>query len=100
MNLVDKHWFVYILTNYPNTVLYIGITNNLQRRILEHKSGLSNRAFTKRYRLYKLVWFESFPSPEEAIVVEKKVKGWSRDKKLNLIKKGNPNFQDIASVYK
>lgn len=95
---MERQYFVYILTNYSNTVLYIGITNNLQRRILEHKSGLSDRAFTNRYRLYKLVWFESFPSPEEAIVVEKKIKGWSRDKKLNLIKKDNPNFQDISSV--
>ena len=95
-----KSWFVYILTNYSNSVLYTGITNNLNRRISEHKEGLIKDSFTSRYKLYKLLWFEEFPSPNEAIQVEKRVKDFRRDKKINLIKLKNPNFQDLFTLRK
>ncbi len=98
--LMVKSWFVYILTNYPNSVLYTGITNNLNRRISEHKEGLIKDSFTSRYKLYKLLWFEEFPSPNEAIQVEKRVKDFRRDKKINLIKLKNPNFQDLFTLRK
>ena len=92
----SRSWFVYIITNYNNTVLYTGVTNNVQRRIREHRTGINN-SFSKRYRLYKLIWFQEFSSPEEAIAVEKKIKGWKREKKLNLIKKLNPSFRNLLS---
>jgi putative endonuclease len=90
-----KKWFVYVLTNYLNTVFYTGITNNLERRVFEHKKGFSKNSFSNRYRLYKLVWFEEFSSPIEAIEAEKKIKDWRREKKLNLIKNKNPSLKDL-----
>ena len=95
---MNKSYFVYIVTNYKNTVLYTGITNNLLKRVEEHKSGLIKNSFTSKYRLYKLVWFEEFRNPEEAIIIEKKIKGWKRCKKDDLIKSKNPNFQDLIST--
>lgn len=96
---MGKKYFVYIITNYTNNVLYIRLTNNLQRRIYEHKNSLINNSFTKKYRIYKLVWFEEFNSPKEAIVIEKKIKGWKREKKLSLIKEENPNFKDLNTLH-
>ena len=90
-----KKWFVYIITNYTNNVFYIGITNNLIKRCWKHKKGFIKLSFSSKYRLYKLVWFEEFNSPQEAIEIEKKIKKWSRKKKLNLIKEKNPKFQDL-----
>ncbi len=95
---MKRCWFVYIITNYRNTVLYIGITNDLEKRIWEHKNGLIETSFSKRYRLYKLIWFQEFNSPQEAIEIEKKVKGWRREKKLNLIRETNSNFQDLFTL--
>ena len=86
---MPKQYFVYIATNQRNTVLYTGVTNNLERRMSEHKSGLIKSSFSKRYRLYKLIWFEEFSSPQEAILAEKKIKGWKREKKLTMIKMTN-----------
>lgn len=91
-----KSWFVYIITNYTNSVLYTGITNNLTRRLWEHKNGVNVTSFSKKYKLFKVVWFEQFPSPLSAIEVEKKIKGWTRQKKLNLIKTSNPDFKNLA----
>jgi putative endonuclease len=76
---MSKSWFVYIITNYKNTVLYIGITNNLKRRIWEHKTGLIKNSFSKKYHLYKLMWFEEFNTPQETIEAEKIIKGWRRE---------------------
>lgn len=92
---MDKKYFVYIITNYTNIVLYTGITNNLQKRVEEHKSGLVESSFTKKYHVYKLVWFNEFNTPEEAILIEKRIKGWKRERKLNLIKEHNPKFNDL-----
>ena len=77
---MSNNYYVYIITNYENTVLYTGITNDLQKRIEEHKINVSNNAFSNKYRLYKLVWFEEFNSPDEAILIEKRIKGWIRKK--------------------
>jgi len=96
---MNKDWFVYIITNYRNTVLYIGITNNLKRRIWEHKSGLIKSSFSKKYKLYKLVWFKTFNNPSQAIEFEKKIKKWRREKKINLIKEKNSNFQDLFTFH-
>ena len=94
----EKRWYVYIITNYTNTVLYIGVTNNLVRRINEHRQGIGSK-FAKRYNLYKLIWFEEFASPVEAITAEKRLKGWRREKKVRLIEKNNPHWQDLSRVW-
>ena len=87
-------YFVYILTNKSNT-LYIGVTNNLERRLQEHKSK-QIPGFTALYNLNKLVYFDEFSRVEDAIAVEKKLKGWTRKKKINLIKTINSEFKDLA----
>ena len=92
-----KEYAVYILTNITNTVFYTGITNDLNRRIIEHKQCVSPNSFTGKYKVHKLVWFEFFPSPEEAIVIEKRIKGWLRIKKIKLIMSKNSKFQDLFS---
>ena len=90
-----KHYYVYILTNKSNKVLYTGVTNNILRRIYEHKAGFI-KGFTKKYRVKKLVYFESFTNPNDAIAAEKKIKGWLRSKKIVLIESMNPNWKDLS----
>ncbi|MFA6531588.1 MAG: GIY-YIG nuclease family protein [Patescibacteria group bacterium] len=94
---MQKRWWVYIITNHTDAVLYTGITNDLDRRVFEHKNGLIKNSFSKRYKLYKLVWFQEFNSPAEAIAAEKKVKGWTREKKIALIEQDNANRADLAN---
>jgi putative endonuclease len=89
-------FYTYILTNYKNTVLYVGITNNLERRVTEHQRGSDKNSFSSRYRLYKLVWFEEFTNPTDAIAAEKRIKGWTRAKKVALIRTINPTFKNLA----
>lgn len=91
---MNTNFYVYIAANQSNTVLYTGVTNNLQRRISEHKNKLIP-GFTSKYNVNKIVWYEVFPNPEEAISAEKKIKGWLRSKKIELIKKSNPEFKDL-----
>ena len=95
---MSNNYYVYIITNYENTVLYTGITNDLQKRVKEHKKNVSNNAFSNKYCLYKLVWFEEFNSPNEAILIEKRIKGWIRKKKIDLIKNKNPSFKDLYTL--
>lgn len=90
-----KEYSVYILTNFNNLVFYTGITNNLKRRIWEHKNSVNPDSFTTKYNVNKLVWFEYFPTSEEATIVEKRIKGWLRVKKIKLIKSSNPLFKDL-----
>jgi len=92
---MKKQYYIYIVTNKRNTVLYVGITNNLERRIFEHKNKLL-KGFTSKYNVTKLVYYEVFNSPREAIAAEKKIKGWIRAKKINLIKSINPDFKDLT----
>jgi putative endonuclease len=79
-----------------NSVNYTGITNSLERRIWEHKNSYNSESFTARYNLYKLVYFEEFSDANLAIKREKQIKGLSRQKKFNLIKKTNPDLNDLA----
>lgn len=88
--------YTYIITNHVNSVFYIGVTNNLERRISEHKTETFNNSFSKRYRLYKLIWFQEFNNPLEAITAEKKIKGWKRNRKIELIKEINPKYNDLT----
>jgi len=89
-----KQYFIYIITNKRNTVLYTGMTSNLPRKIDEHKSG-KIKGFTSRYNVNKLVYAEAFDSPEFAIMAEKKIKAGSRKKKIDLIKSINPSFEEL-----
>ena len=83
------------MTNYSNTVLYTGVTNDLLRRVAEHKDGKNLNSFTYRYNLKKLVYFESFHTIEEAIAREKQIKGGNRKKKENLINSINPEWKGL-----
>ena len=89
-----KQGFVYILTNTRNTVLYTGVTSNLQKRIFEHRSKLVP-GFTKKYNCTKLVYYEIHDDIESAIAREKQVKAGSREKKLDLIRTTNPTWTDL-----
>jgi len=91
--MTENNYYVYILTNKSNT-LYIGITNDLIRRLYEHKNKLI-AGFTKKYNIDRLIYYEVFDSPETAIQREKEIKSWTRKKKLELIKKINPNFEEL-----
>ena len=86
---------IYIMTNHTNTTFYIGVTNNLLRRVFEHKTK-QNDGFTAKYNLNKLVYFEITPLIEDAINREKQLKNWKRDWKIALIKTRNPNFVDLS----
>ncbi|KKS38514.1 MAG: hypothetical protein A3G49_06415 [Candidatus Sungbacteria bacterium RIFCSPLOWO2_12_FULL_41_11] len=90
-----KNYYVYIATNWKNTVFYTGVTNNLARRMREHKNKLFE-GFTKKYNVNKLVFYEVFKNPIEAIGAEKKIKGWLRRKKIDLIKSKNQEFKDLS----
>ncbi len=96
--MVEKEYCVYIMTNFHNTVLYTGVTNNLQRRVLEHKSGKGG-VFTSRYHLTKLVYFETGSDINAAIFREKQIKAGSRQKKIDLINSMNPEWNDLYDEY-
>ncbi|OGK14518.1 hypothetical protein A3C98_05680 [Candidatus Roizmanbacteria bacterium RIFCSPHIGHO2_02_FULL_37_15] len=88
-----KDYFVYILRNYSGN-FYIGITNNIGKRVWEHKNKLAD-GFTKKYNIDKLVYYEIYNNPQNAIEREKQLKNWNRKKKINLIIKLNPKFEEI-----
>lgn len=92
-----RSYFIYILTNRTNTTLYIGGTNDLDRRMFEHIQGIE-AGFTSRYKLTKLVYLEEYPTAKEAIAREKQLKNWHREWKLNLIREKNPKLRDLNSV--
>jgi len=89
-------YYVYILTNYSKSSLYIAITNNIHRRMYEHKNR-SFTGFTKKYQINILVFAEEFSSAYDAIENEKRLKGWSRKKKNQLIEQSNPKWKDLSA---
>ena len=91
---MKKCFFVYILTNYTNNVFYIGIRSNLIQRVWQHKKKLVE-GFTNKYHLWKLVYYEVYEDANTALAREKQLKNWRREKKLMLIKRQNPTFQEI-----
>ncbi|MGD8226697.1 MAG: GIY-YIG nuclease family protein [Desulfobacteraceae bacterium] len=91
---MNKQYFVYIMTNKNNTALYTGVTNDLKRRVYEHKEKIVG-GFTKKYNLNKLVYYEIFEDPENAILREKQIKGGSRQRKIDLINSLNKEWQDL-----
>jgi putative endonuclease len=94
---MHREFFVYILTNKSNRVLYTGVTNDLSRRMYERKT-LTGSKFTSRYKVTKLVYFETFDTPGDAIAREKQIKAGSRPKKFNLINNFNPNWDDLTNA--
>lgn len=90
-----KQYYVYILASKPLGTLYIGITNDLARRVYEHQNGIIE-GFTKKYGVHQLVYFETTESVEVAIVREKQLKKWNRAWKIRLIEKDNPYWQDLS----
>ena len=90
----ENQYYVYIITNKYNTTIYVGVTNNLVRRIYEHKNKLVE-GFSSKYNLNKLIYFECTENVESAIIREKQIKNYSRAKKELLIEKMNPNREDL-----
>jgi putative endonuclease len=90
----DKCYWVYILASQIGGTLYIGVTNNLVRRVYEHRMGLVE-GFTKQYGVHRLVYFEQFDDIEQAILREKRLKSWKRAWKIQLIEENNPNWDDL-----
>ena len=90
----EHSYFIYLLTNYTKTVLYTGVTNNLQQRILEHYNSRGKlESFTGRYHAFYLLYWEEFQYINDAIAREKEIKGWSRAKKEALIATENPGLK-------
>ncbi len=91
-----KLWCVYIMSNKPNGVIYIGVTNNIDERIKEHKNKIYPKSFTAKYNCDKLIYFEEFENSEEASIREKQFKKWKRDWKIKLIEEMNPSWSDLS----
>ncbi len=90
-----KYYYVYMLTNYLNKVVYVGVTNDLERRIYEHKNKLVD-GFSSRYNLKKLIYYEVFGDIRQAIAREKQLKGLIRKKKDELVNQANPQWRDLS----
>jgi putative endonuclease len=94
MSIVGRRYYVYILGNRSGT-LYIGVTNNIERRLFEHRTGVVT-GFSRKYKLDRLLYLEETGQVDEAIAREKELKAWRRQKKLDLVRKANPRFEDLA----
>lgn len=94
---MERGGAVYIITNKHNKVLYTGVTSNLQARVFEHQEKTNPNSFSAKYNLNKLVYYKGFQHIEEAIAEEKRIKGGSRKKKINLIESINPTWGDLRN---
>src|SRR6266513_6359058 len=90
-------FYVYIMTNQSRVVLYTGVTNSLMRRVRQHQNG-QTQGFTKTYKVNRLVYYECFDDPRDAIGREKEIKGWRREKKNTLVETKNPKWADITDA--
>ncbi|MDO5979726.1 GIY-YIG nuclease family protein [Flavivirga spongiicola] len=91
-----KHWCVYIMANKPNGVIYIGVTDNIDERVKEHKNKIYPKSFTAKYNCENLVYFEGLENGKEASIREKQFKKWKREWKVKLIVEMNPNWSDLS----
>ncbi len=89
------NYYVYILANRTNSVIYTGVTNDLVRRVYEHKHHLDKSGFTSQYNVEKLVYYEATPNPLAAIEREKQIKGWNRKRKNMLVESMNPQWMEL-----
>ena len=96
--MLSSMYFVYILSNWDDSMLYIGVTSNLARRLYEHRNGLAD-GFTKKYNVHKLVHYEYTNDVRSALEREKQLKGWRRSKKNALISKTNPDWSDLSNQW-
>ena len=94
----ERQYCIYIMTNRYNRVLYTGVTNNLERRVLEHRSGKGSK-FTSKYNVHKLVYFERGNDVNDAIMREKQIKASSRKKKIDLIEEMNSEWNDLYDEF-
>ena len=92
-----KAFYVYMITNRSRVVLYTGVTNSLMRRVWQHQNG-EIEGFTKSYKVDRLVYYERFNDPRDAIAREKEIKGWRRSKKNELVETKNPNWADLSPM--
>ncbi|MFH0828941.1 MAG: GIY-YIG nuclease family protein [Candidatus Kerfeldbacteria bacterium] len=92
---MKKHYYVYIMTNKWNTVLYTGMTGNIVQRIEEHAAG-TMPGFTKRYHVNKVVFIAEYDTPTEAAEQERRIKGWTRKRKIALVESVNPHWKDLV----
>jgi putative endonuclease len=93
-----RQYYVYIMSNHSRR-LYIGITRDLEWRVAQHQEGTFAESFTKRYRITQLVYFEVFNDVHAAIAREKQLKGWTREKKMQLIETMNPGWEDLSLAW-
>jgi putative endonuclease len=91
---VARRYYVYILASKPRGTLYVGVTNRLAWRTWQHREELVE-GFTKKYGVHRLVHYETFPRPQDAIVREERLKKWNREWKIELIESTNPNWDDL-----
>jgi putative endonuclease len=96
--MTNKEYYIYLLTNWNNKIMYVGMTNNLQRRIYEHKEK-SVKGFTEKYNVNKLVYFEQTSDVEAALNREKEIKKWRRGKKNSLVENVNPEWKDLSENF-
>jgi putative endonuclease len=94
-----KRYYVYLLTNWNDRVMYIGVTSNLERRLYEHKNQLI-KGFTEKYKVHKLVYYEETPDVTAALTREKEIKKWRREKKNNLVIAANPEWKDLSDQWR
>src|SRR5690554_5995886 len=92
---MERGGYIYILTNKNNNVLYTGVTSKLSQRVWQHRTGVFKNAFTSKYKVTKLVYYEEFLSIEDAMIREKQLKAGSRKKKIELINNFNPEWKDL-----
>jgi len=92
----EKEYAVYAITNKTRTTIYIGVTNNLPERVLQHKEKINPKSFTAQYNLNRLMWYEYYDDISAAIAREKEIKGWSRKKKEELVNSMNPKWKDLS----
>jgi putative endonuclease len=90
----DRRYFVYIMTSSSLSAMYIGVTNDVGRGVVEHRSGKGSE-FAKKYRVTRLVYVEEFENPTDAIAREKQLKGWKRIRKNELVRAANPKWEDL-----
>ena len=95
---MSKTYYIYLMSNWNNNVLYTGVTNNLERRVYQHKNKLI-KGFTEKYNVNKLVYFEQTTDVDAAITREKQIKQWRREKKNRLVESMNKNWEDLSEQW-